>query len=62
MLLDLLEPFLFLDQLQINSSEKNTLEKMWKLWGPPFKISRYATDTKPSTIFRFFAEDIKING
>ena len=37
-----LEPFLFLDFLQINSAEKNTL-KSFKLWCPlPEKISEYA--------------------
>ena len=33
----------FLNQLQISFAEKNTLEKMWKLCPPSFKISRYAT-------------------
>ena len=32
-----LEPFSFLNQLQISSAEKNTLEKMWKLCPPPFQ-------------------------
>ena len=42
---DPLEPFLRLNQLQISSAEKNTLEKSVKIMAPlpPFKISRYAT-------------------
>ena len=39
-----LEPFLFLNQLQISSAEKNTLEKNVKTMPRPLKISRYATD------------------
>ena len=39
-----LEPFLFLNQLQISSVKKIRSKKMWKLWSPsPFKISCYAT-------------------
>ena len=33
----------FLNQLQICSAEKIRLKKTWKLWPPPFKITRYAT-------------------
>ena len=38
------EPFLFLNQHQISSAEKNTLEKYIEIMAPPFEISRYATD------------------
>ena len=37
------EPFLFFDQLQISSAEKNTLEKYVEIMPPSFKISRHAT-------------------
>ena len=37
------EPFLFLNQLQISSAEKNTLEKDAEIMAPPFKISCCAT-------------------
>ena len=37
-----LEPFLFLNQLQIGSAKKNTLEKKnLEIMAPPFKLSRY---------------------
>ena len=35
--------FLFLNHFQICSAEKKRFKEMWKLWLPPFKISRYAT-------------------
>ena len=38
------EPFLFLNQLQISSAKRNTLEKMWKPYPlTRFKIYGYAT-------------------
>ena len=40
---DPLQPFLFLNQLQICSAEKKVFEKMRKLCPPLFEISRYAT-------------------
>ena len=38
------ETFLLLNQLQICFAKKILLQKVWKLWLPPFKISRYATE------------------
>ena len=53
---DPLEPFLFLNQLQIFSAEKkNAPEKCGNYAPPPFKIYRYATESK--CIFSAFSAD-----